>query len=154
MSKKELWIRLAIYITFSLLVPVAFLIWRFQLFTKTDGVAVGGWGIVAICFVVGFFGKLLKTIRKGMEQSLATQIIDGIVKVILPLFIGCFACYYLQDVIEQVFQFLCVLIVCEMIGIIANPLPMWYKEHPVEGSGENLISYLIELLKKVNGDEK
>lgn len=154
MTKKELWSRLGVYITFALLLPVAFLIWRFNLFTKTDSIAIGGWGIVAICFVAGFFIKLLKTVRKGLNPSLATQVLDGITSVILPLFIFAFATYYLQDVMHQMFQFLCVLIVCESVAIVANPLPQWYREHPSSSSSDGLLKYIIDTLKKISEDKK
>lgn len=132
MSKKQFWIRLSIYILFGAVIPFAFLSWRFNLFTKVNKISIGGWGLVAIIFVAGFFIALIKAVRKGLPFSLTTQILEGTCKILLPLLIAALCCYYMQDMMKQVFQFLCVLFVCYMVAIPANPIPTWAHENQKE----------------------
>lgn len=125
MSKKEFWIRLSFYIFFGLIIPGAFLIWRFHLFEKVSSLTIGGWGVVFILFVGIFFIKLMKAIKKGLPFSLFTQCIEGICKVILPLLISLLILYLLQNSIKELMQVLGVFIICEMFAIPLNPLPKW-----------------------------
>lgn len=148
MSKKEFWVRLSIYILFGGALPFAFLIWRFKLFSKVSKLSIGGWGIIAVIFISVFFIKLIKAVRKGLPFSLVSQILEGICKIIIPLLIGAFCCYYLKDIMEEVFQFLWVLIVCESIAIVVNPIPKWAHENKNDSLIENLKALGLNLDKK------
>lgn len=153
MSKKQFWIRLSFYILTGGILPFLFLVWRFNLFSKVSKLSVGGWGLVAIIFIGVFFIKLIKSVRKGLPFSMLSQVLEGVCKILLPLFIFAFVIYYMQDAMEQVFQFLCVLIICETIAIVVNPIPRWSHENKIleiEGSTKTLLTS-IGLLKP---DEK
>lgn len=155
MTKKELWIRLSLYFLMGMAIPFAFLVWRFELFSKTDTVHIGLWGIVAICFVFFFFAKTLKIIRKGMEESTLTQIIDTITSISFPLLITLFVIWYMKDFMDQLFQFLCVCFFCETIAGMINPLPRWMREHPTSQGADNFIKLLSEVLNQmIKGEEK
>ena len=54
MSKKTFWSRLILYITIGLFIPAGFLIYRFNLFTPTTKLNIGGWGIALIIFCAVF----------------------------------------------------------------------------------------------------
>lgn len=148
MSKKEFWIRLPIYILFGGALPFAFLIWRFKLFSKVSKLSIGGWGIIAVIFISVFFIKLIKAVRKGLPFSLVSQILEGVCKIIIPLLVGAFCCYYLKDMMEEVFQFLWVLIICESIAIVVNPIPKWAHENKNDSLIENLKALGLNLDKK------
>lgn len=145
MSKKEFWIRLFFYIIFGGIIPFVFLVWRFDLFSKVNSVSIGGWGIVAITFIGIFFIKLMKSVKKGLPFSYATQIIEGICKVIIPLLIAAFCCYYLEDLMYQVFQFICVLIVSETIAILVNPIPQWAHDNKISEEQQSLKTLISSL---------
>jgi hypothetical protein len=145
MNRKEFWFRFSLYILFGVLIPAVFLTWRFKLFEKVSKVSVGGWGMVAIIFVAVFFISLLKAIRKGMPFSFATQVIEGLCKLIIPLIIACSCVYFMQDLMKETFQFLCILTVSETIAVVVNPIPQWAHENKVEEQENRFRSVLNSL---------
>lgn len=147
MSKKQFWIRFGIYAFLGLIIPVIFLIWRFKLFEKvtSTGIAIGGWGVVVFIIFIAFFSSMLKAIKKGLPFSFATHVITSLVKVTLPLLASVFIVYLLQDFMKELFQVLCVMLVCETIAAIVNPFPQWAHEHKLdaeEGRLKNLLASL------------
>ena len=123
MSKAELWTRLSLYFLTGMAIPFAFLVWKFELFSKTDSVHIGLWGIVAICFVFFFFAKTIKIVRKGLEESTLTQCMDTLTSVSFPLLIALFIIWYMKDFMDQLFQFLFVCFISETIaGMIKIPI--------------------------------
>ena len=145
MSKKQFWMRFSIYVLFGGILPFLFLVWRFNLFSKVSKLSIGGWGLVAIIFIGVFFIKLIKSVKKGLPFSMLSQVLEGTCKVLLPLFIAAFVVYYMQDIMEQVFQFLCILIICETVAVVANPIPRWSHENKIleiEGSTKTLLTSL------------
>ena len=71
MNKKQFWTRISLYAFIGLIIPIVFLIWRFQLFKKvsTSGIAVGGWGVIVFIIFVVFFSSMLKAIKKGLKRN-------------------------------------------------------------------------------------
>lgn len=153
MDKKQFWSRFAIYIILCLVIPVGFLIWRFELFQKVSKISIGGWGLVAIIFIGIFFIKFIKSVKNGLPFSILTQCLEGICKIIIPLLIAAFCIYYLRDVMDQVFQFLCVLIICEIGAIPANPIPQWAHENKKNECNDN-IKGLLESLGLISKNEE
>ena len=145
MSKKEFWYRFSLYIFFGLIIPFVFLVWRFRLFEKVSKVSVGGWGLIAIIFVAVFFIGLLKAVRKGMPFSFATQVIEGLCKLTIPLIIACSCIYFMQDLMTEMFQFLCILTVSETVAVIVNPIPQWSHENHLEAQ-ESKVKSILETL--------
>lgn len=145
MNNKQFWGRLVLYVLFGALIPVAFLIWRFNLFTKTEAITIGGWGLVAVIFIAVFFMKTMKSVERGLEFSIGVQCLNGVRTIVLPLIIAAFCVYYMQDVMEQLFQFLCVVIACELVAIPVNPFPQWNYEHGIEQE-ENRLKALMKTL--------
>lgn len=132
MNKSEFWIRLLLYILISGLMPAAFLIWRFHLFTTVSKLSIGGWGMVCIIFVAVFFIKLIKAVRKGLPFSYFTQILSIICKEIIPLVTAILVIYCLQDYITEVMQFLIVVTICRLLGGLIDPLPQWAHDNKIE----------------------
>lgn len=147
MSKKEFWFRLPLYVLFGAIVPIVFLIIRFNLFTKIDSLSIGGWGIVVIVFGCIFVINLMKNIEKGLPFSMFTQIITGVGRIIVPLIAAAFIIYYMQDCMKEVFQFLLVCIASESVAIIVNPLPKWINDNKIEQDKANLETILNSLKK-------
>ena len=150
MSKGQFTARLITYIIFGIVIPVGFLCWRFKLFEKVSKISISGWGLVAIVVVGVFFIKLLKAIRKGLPFSFFTRVIEGLCKVTVPLLLGTFCVYALQDCMTEVFQFLCVMSISETIAMLFNPLPRWaYENQMIESTkGTRHLLESIGLIKQ------
>ena len=131
-KKKEFWTKFALYVLFGAIIPFMFLVWRFNLFGKASKIQIGGWGLFAIIFIGIFFSKTIKVVRMGLPYSLVTQILEGVVKVLIPLGIAFFISYYLRNAMTQLCQFLGLLFICECVAIVVNPLPKWLHEHQLD----------------------
>ena len=145
MNKKLFWIRLISYAVIGGGVPLFFLIWRFNLFSKVSKLSIGGWGMVAILFIGIFFIKMMKAIRKGLPFSFGTQILEGMFKVTIPLLIATVVIYVMRNSVEELFQFFFVLLFCETIAMIVNPIPQWAHENKIEeqeSSAKRILSSL------------
>ncbi|MBR6515949.1 MAG: hypothetical protein IKT40_03745 [Bacilli bacterium] len=145
MSKKLFWIRLISYAVIGGGIPLFFLIWRFNLFSKVSKLSIGGWGMVAILFIGIFFIKMMKAIRKGLPFSFGTQILEGMFKVTIPLLIATVIIYVMRNSVEELFQFFFVLLFCETIAMIVNPIPQWAHENKIEeqeSSAKRILSSL------------
>ena len=145
MSKKLFWIRLISYIVIGGGIPLFFLIWRFNLFSKVSKLSIGGWGMIAILFIGIFFIKMMKAIRKGLPFSFGTQVLEGMFKVTIPLLIATVVIYVMRNSVEELFQFFFVLLFCETIAMIVNPIPQWAHENKIEeqeSSAKRILSSL------------
>lgn len=133
-ENKIFWTRFSFYVFFAWLAPGGFLIWRFNLFNKINSISIGGWGLVFIIFSGAFFIHLMKQVKKGLPYSLGSQILEGYMKVVIPLLIVIFCVYTAQEFIKQLLQFLIVLVICEAIAIPMNPFPKWIHDNHLEES--------------------
>lgn len=155
MNKKLFWIRLAGYTLIGGVLPFTFLVWRFQLFSKVSKLSIGGWGVVAVLFIGIFFIKMMKAIRKGLPFSFGTQILEGMFKVTIPLLIATLIVLAMQNCMKEMFQFCCVLLFCESIAMIINPIPQWAHENKIEEQESSAKKILSSLgLIKANDDVK
>jgi hypothetical protein len=143
MSKKIFAIRLSLYILFGLVLPVGFLAWRFQLFSKVTKISFSIWGFIAIFVTAVFLIKLFNGVKKGMKPCLGKQVMDIICKVTIPLVLVTFAFDWLSGFSTEFVQFLVVLTICESIGGIVNPLPQWRFENGIE-TKSNMINDILE----------
>ena len=131
-ERKKFVLRFISYIFIGLVLPVLFLIYRFQLFSRITKLSIGGWGLVLIVFVIGFVWKLFSNLRKGMQFSIWKQIINGLCSITFPLLIAVLAVYWLSGLTTELIEFLIVLIICETIAIPINPLPQWAHNNNME----------------------
>ena len=150
MTKKRavFWIRLILYIGFSLITPLAFLIWRFQLFQTVSKVSVGGWGLVLIIFFIIYFWKLVNSVRKGMKFGMAKQILDGLCGITIPLFATYWILWWLSGSIDELIEFILVLTVSETVAIPLNPIKKWQYENHKEIFEADIFSLINKFKKK------
>ena len=153
MSKKKgiFIIRLIFYVCFSLIAPLAFLVWRFQLFQTVSKVSVGGWGLILIIFFIVYIWKLVNSVRQGMKFGIPKQILDGLCGITIPLFTTYWILWWLNGCIEELIEFVLVLTVCETVAIPINPIKKWQYENHKEIFETDIFS-LIKKIKK--SDEK
>ena len=152
-KKREFWIKFALYVLFGAIIPFMFLVWRFNLFGKASKIQIGGWGLFGIMFLGIFFAKTIKVVRMGLPYSLITQILEGVIKVLIPLGVAALAAFYLRNVMQQLFQFLCITFICETIAIVVNPLPKWLYEHQLD-ERKNTIKDVLQTLDILKKDKK
>ena len=141
--RQTFWLRFAIWVSFALILPLAFMVWRFNLFTKINAVSIGGWGIVAFAFVAGFVGVLYKYLKRGLPYSLFTQVLNGVVKILMPLAIAYYVLFLMKNSINETLQLLSVLFACNLVAIPVNPMPRWVYENRKEET-ETLIDVLLD----------
>ena len=111
---------------------------RFHLFQTTTKLQVGLAGIVVIGIMMGVITVLIRFYLDGMKTkySLLKQILQGIMKLILPLGLLLATLIWLGDNVNMIKEALYIIIPCEMVAIVVNPLPRWCFENNVEGISE------------------
>ena len=67
------------------------------------------------------------------KYSLFKQILQGVIKLILPLLLFLIILIFMKDNIKLMIESLLVIIPCEIIAIVVNPLPKWCFENNVNG---------------------
>lgn len=101
------------------------MIWRFELFNKISTISIGGWGLVCIIFSAVFIVKLAKQVKKGLPYSFFTQILNGIIKIVIPLITATLCLFAIKNCINEAIEFMICLTMCEIIAIPSNPFPKW-----------------------------
>ena len=144
---KKFWIRFSSWLTVAYIFPALFLIFRFDLFSQTTKLKVGGWGVVFIIFTYIFFKYIINTIRKGMPEGVTKQTLDGVSRVTLPLVVIAFITYWLSNLIDELLQFEIILIICETSAFAINPFPKWKKDNKIEDEAMSFDKFL-KMLKK------
>lgn len=127
-DKKIFWVRLIAWITFAVILPVLFIIFRFEVF-GAQKTTIGFWGLVVICIILTFIISMLNYVVKAMPYSMVAQCINGLIKLILPLVIILIISIAIKNAIEVFIQALGVVIACEAVAIPMNPMPKWIHEH-------------------------
>ena len=134
MNKKFV-IQLCLFCLFSIVIPITYLTIRFNLFQVNSQLQIGLWGIIVIGILVGGLSVLAKYYLDGMKTkySLFKQILQGVIKLILPLLLFLIILIFMKDNIKLMIESLLVIIPCEIIAIVVNPLPKWCFENNVNG---------------------
>lgn len=156
MTKKELITRLSLFLLFSLVAPLTYISIRCQLFSVKTSVSV--WFIIVIGIVLAVVSLIIKYYLDGMKTkySILKQILEGTIKILLPLVFTLIAVVWFKTKLEWIInnvnlliEILGVVIGCEIIGIIVNPLPKWAFENNVEG----LAQITDKILHRENKEE-
>lgn len=157
---KEFWIRFGIWAVLACVLPCAFIIWRFDLFTKVSVEQYSVWTILIVA-VIGFFAiGCLRYIDKGIKTwSMAKQIIVGFAKIIVPLLVFYYIAYVVQQKLQaqlldlkNLLDTLVVIIGCEAVAIPVNPFPKYIYEE-TKGESVSLIDYAFKKYDERKGKE-
>lgn len=154
MSKKVFWSRLALYITFGLFIPVGFLIYRFNLFTPTTKLNIGGWGIAAIIFTAVFVMKLAEMASALYEEGLIKSCIDSFRKVFMPLLAATLCIFAVGEFWKELLQFFIIITVCEPIAYVINPMPEFVGQINKERDDKKEESKLLNIFNLFWGSKK
>lgn len=146
MSTKQFAIRMILFTLFGLVLPLGFIIYRYDLF-KTPRSTLTGFGLLAVIIAFAFLSHVLKMYRKANEHTLAAQIIRGYSKVIVPLVLLLYLVMKMSANIDYFIQALECLIISELIAIPIDPLPMWAYQKNIEYTSISI----GEVFKKITG---
>ena len=112
-----------------LIAPAVYLFIKYRCYEFTSKLSLGGWGILAlIIFAVGVY-TFLKYLIFGGVWAYWKQVIQGILKVVLPLTILIVMVAISLSFREQLLWFLGVALGCWFSAYLINPFPEWtYKK--------------------------
>ena len=126
------------FILFSIIAPCIYLIVRFNLFTQASKLQIGFWGFVVFGIIIIVINILANMYLEGLKTKwhIGKQIVSGFCRFILPMVLVLLIITWLRDNLSYIIEALYVIIPCECVAIIVNPLPKWCFENNVEGLGE------------------
>ena len=141
-------LRFTAFILFAFVLPIGHLLGKYKPFNYTETLSVGFAGIVIIGILLVGLKFLVEFYLNGVKTkySLVKQIVSGFTKIILPMCIVAALVIVLAKYAEQVLSMCMVLIPCEMIAIIVNPLPKWAFENNVEGLA-NITEKILDVVQ-------
>lgn len=134
------WVRFSAWVVFAAMAPLAFMMWRFNLFNKESHAFLGGWGLFVVIFAAIFLIVLIAYFRRIMmiKHVFISSCISGVCKVIIPLVALLVICYVVRNELDYLIQVLSCTILCELVAIPLNPFP----------------EYIAELQKDVDEDKR
>jgi len=139
MSTKEFIIRFIAFVVSGCVLPFAFIAYRYDIF-KSPHSTLTGVGFLAIILVLVFAIYILNMIKKAHPHTMMTQIISGYTYIAIFLLLPLLWVQAIEGDIEMYEQVLEVVILCEMVAIPVNPLPLWAYQKNIEFTGLSLKS--------------
>ena len=67
-NTKVFYTRMASFLLFAIIIPCAYLITRFHLFTQTSAMQIGIWGVICIGIIFGSISVLVKFYLDGIQE--------------------------------------------------------------------------------------
>ena len=131
-------IRFVFWTIFAVILPFAFIAWRYDIFTVESKIRLTGWGFIAVFIVIVFISTLIKYVYKGLKPGLAKQCIFGFVSIILPLVLLYLLITSIEGNIVLFKQALGCTILCETMAIPLNPYPSWLAKRQLENEKEKV----------------
>lgn len=150
-EKKVFIARTILFTIFGCVLPFVFIAWRFDIFSSGGKVSLTGWGFIGIIIVFFFVMYCLKILKNSIPFSMTYQILNGLIKVILPLLLVYVVVNALEENLRQFKQCLFIVIGCESIAIVVNPFPKYMHDKGIEKT-ENLMDTFIAKWKKKDGE--
>ena len=156
MQKKELITRLILFLMFSLIAPITYISIRCKLFSTKTTISV--WFIIVLGVVLAIVSLIIKYYLDGMKTkySIFKQILEGFIKVILPITFVLISVVWFKSKMEWIvsnvnlmIEILSIILGCEVIAVIVNPLPKWAFDNNVDG----LVQITDKIFHKKEGDE-
>ena len=143
-KRKIFWVRAILWALFACFIPVAFIGWRYDLVKQVGSLQLSGWGLFGIIIIFVFLYVVVKYIRAGfVEWSMIKQIINGVVKVVLPLGALLALCIGLRNNIDIFIQSLSCVLLSEVIAIPINPFPEWVW-NKTQGRFESAVDFVAD----------
>lgn len=131
-------LRAFLFAVFAAVLPIIFILWRYGAFDggkTTYGLGTLLVGLLAFIVVRYALGE----IKEALPYSMVTQIVVGVMKVILPLVLLYFLLLKMRNEADLLMQCVIAVILCECVAIPINPFPKWREEHKEEREGKTFI---------------
>ena len=156
-KERNIFITRVIFFTlFACVLPFVFIGWRYDIFRVHNDinprVSLTGWGFLAIIIVFLFVRYCMNILKHSIPFSMTYQVLNGIIKVILPLLLLLFVVNALENSIALFKQALVVTIICEGVAIPINPFPKFMHDKGIEYTG-GLMDMFVEKLKEKGGNK-
>ena len=134
-SKKVFLLRMVLFLIFSVGIPFTYLTIKYDLFKPTTSIQVGFWGVFAFALLCVVVFVMIRSyiIAMKTKYSYLKQILEGFIKVVLPIIFVIVACKYLENNMKMVVEAMYIILPCEIVAILINPLPKWCYDNNVEG---------------------
>lgn len=153
-QKRNFIIRIILWALFSCVIPVAFIGWRYNLFSKVSSVSLSGWGLIAVVIIFAFLIVVVKYVKAGfVEWTMTKQVINGVMKVLVPLGTILAICISIRSNIDMFIQAMSCTLVCEAVAIPINPFPKWVYEKS-KGRFENTIDFIVTKFYEKDKEKK
>lgn len=137
-SRCGFWVRFATMVAVGILTPILYLVIRYNLFQRELKITLGLMGVVALAFICLSIIVLIRYYVSGVKTKYSwfKQLLDGISKIIIPIGIFVAIMYVGKHYTTQLVELCWILIPCELVAIMVNPLPKWAFDNNVEGLSE------------------
>ena len=149
MSKKVFVLRAIFFTLFACIIPFVFIAWRYSIFSVKENprISLTGWGFVGVIIVFFFIRYLIMVIKKSIPHSLLAQVVNGFIKVLMPLILVYVVIGALESGLYLFKQALVITIISEAIAIVINPFPQYMYEKGIEDV-EGLLDIVLKRFKK------
>lgn len=144
--------RLIAFIIFGAIAPCCFIMWRYGIFTNGEvRFTTAGWGFIAGLILFFLLRYIFKQVGDVLPDSLFTQVVNGFMKVILPLLLVYFLLNSLKDSLDLLIQCVLAITLCETIAIVVNPFPKWRYDHHIDERNKSFTDFartFVDIWKK------
>jgi hypothetical protein len=131
MGRKQFILRLSLWVIVAAIVPVCFLFFKYG-FVSHGEARLTGWGVFAIIVTGLILIGMVREVLKGLPYgSMMRQCITGVLKLI-PLFCVIMLLDAVKNSVQQLEEFLIVLLICEAVAVPINPIPRWAAENSID----------------------
>lgn len=144
--KKSLIIRLILFVLFSILLPILFIAFRYGIFKNPSKMSLSGVGIISIILIVGFTIYIALQIKKALPFSIVSQVITGILFIIVPLLCLIWFLSSIKNSIDVFINCLIFITISELIAIPINPIPK-IQELTKEDKEKSLVKKIADAVK-------
>jgi len=137
--------RLLVYIVSGLIIPVTFLIARFNLFTEKMNVGI--WGVITIILTAVFLYKLAAQAEKCIDSIQGRQVVHCIRKIFIPFLAIALVIFGMEKFLDDLVWFFVILAFFETVAGIFNPFPEYIKEQDEKNKDKKEDSKMLKFAK-------
>ena len=130
-EKKIFVAKAAAFVVFGAVLPIIFILWRYGIFENGPH-SLGGVGLIVGLVAIICVGYVIREVRETLPYSYFTQILTGLIKVVLPLLAVYFALNAIKDSVDLLAQSVLATALCECVAVAVNPFPQWKHDHGKE----------------------
>lgn len=144
-------LKFIIWASFSCIIPIAIIVWKFVLIDETEAsgnfsVRIGLWALIALIIFMSFSKTLVKYISELKMGSWQSLLLSGLVNTTIPLVLLYLCLVALENNIPELKQVILYIAISETISYSFNPFPKLINQN-ILGVIEKGIDKVKEKLK-------